>query len=108
LPFGIPGIGEVIEGAIQHAPQWDRQCVIRRGIEAKDPEHIATGSVAAQRSVFPAVCSVRWQRFHAAADFAAGKVSQWIRSGAPRVAVFERLINNRRYRAVQARLHPLP
>ena len=24
FPCGMPGIGEVIEGAIQHAPQWDR------------------------------------------------------------------------------------
>lgn len=25
LPCGIPGIGEVIEGAMQHAPQFERQ-----------------------------------------------------------------------------------
>jgi len=25
FPKGIPGIGEVIEGAMQHAPQWGRQ-----------------------------------------------------------------------------------
>jgi hypothetical protein len=24
LPCGIPGIGELIEGAMQHAPHWDR------------------------------------------------------------------------------------
>jgi len=25
FPSGMPGIGEVIEGAMQHAPQWERQ-----------------------------------------------------------------------------------
>jgi hypothetical protein len=27
LPCGIPGMGEVIEGAMQHAPQFDRQSI---------------------------------------------------------------------------------
>ena len=27
LPFGMPGIGEEILGAIQHAPHWDRQSI---------------------------------------------------------------------------------
>jgi len=27
FPFGIPGIGLVIEGAIQHAPQWSRHFI---------------------------------------------------------------------------------
>jgi hypothetical protein len=31
LPCGIPGIGEVIEGAMQHAPQFDRQSMMRIG-----------------------------------------------------------------------------
>lgn len=28
LPFGIPGIGEVIEGAMQHAPHPARQLIL--------------------------------------------------------------------------------
>ena len=28
LPFGIPGIGEVIEGAVQHAPHPARQLTL--------------------------------------------------------------------------------
>jgi elongation factor P len=28
FPLGIPGIGEVMEGAVQHAPQPDRHCII--------------------------------------------------------------------------------
>ena len=27
LPCGMPGMGEVIEGAMQHAPQWSRQSI---------------------------------------------------------------------------------
>jgi hypothetical protein len=27
LPFGIPGIGELIEGAMQQAPQPDRHTI---------------------------------------------------------------------------------
>ena len=32
LPCGIPGIGEVIDGAMQQAPQWLRQGVEGIGI----------------------------------------------------------------------------
>ncbi|MBD5771685.1 hypothetical protein IF202_11540 [Marinomonas sp. SM2066] len=28
FPLGIPGIGDVIEGAMQQAPQLDRHCMI--------------------------------------------------------------------------------
>ncbi len=28
LPFGIPGIGDEIDGAIQHAPQPTRQLIV--------------------------------------------------------------------------------
>lgn len=27
LPLGMPGIGEVIDGAMQHAPQPERHCM---------------------------------------------------------------------------------
>jgi hypothetical protein len=29
LPCGMPGIGELIEGAMQQAPQWGRQSMGR-------------------------------------------------------------------------------
>jgi hypothetical protein len=29
LPFGMPGIGLVMEGAVQQAPQWSRQFMDR-------------------------------------------------------------------------------
>ena len=28
FPFGIPGMGDEIEGAVQHAPQFDLHCII--------------------------------------------------------------------------------
>lgn len=27
FPLGIPGMGEVMDGAVQHAPQPDRHCI---------------------------------------------------------------------------------
>jgi len=27
LPLGMPGIGLVMEGAVQQAPQWERHCI---------------------------------------------------------------------------------
>jgi len=27
LPFGIPGIGDEMDGAMQQAPQWERQFI---------------------------------------------------------------------------------
>jgi len=28
FPFGIPGIGDEMEGAVQHAPQSDLHCIV--------------------------------------------------------------------------------
>jgi hypothetical protein len=30
FPPGIPGMGEDIDGAIQHAPQWVRQFIVKK------------------------------------------------------------------------------
>jgi hypothetical protein len=35
LPFGIPGIGEVIDGAMQHAPQCARQSMKPRPLNRR-------------------------------------------------------------------------
>jgi len=35
LPFGMPGIGEEIEGAVQQAPQSGRHCICTLRIKAK-------------------------------------------------------------------------
>jgi hypothetical protein len=37
LPCGIPGIGEVIEGAMQQAPQFGRQFMTRRARPCRCP-----------------------------------------------------------------------
>ena len=54
LPNGMPGMGEEMEGAMQQAPQWDRQCIF--GVEeARDGrfpillENRSTRDVAASR-----------------------------------------------------------
>jgi len=30
FPFGIPGIGEDMDGAVQQAPQFSRHCIKKR------------------------------------------------------------------------------
>ena len=37
FPFGMPGMGELIEGAVQQAPQLDRHC-IRNNLACKQSD----------------------------------------------------------------------
>jgi len=32
FPFGIPGIGELMDGAVQHAPQFSLHCIYRTAL----------------------------------------------------------------------------
>ena len=47
LPLGMPGIGLVIEGAVQQAPQWSRQFIKCQGraavVEAAGANSISSG-----------------------------------------------------------------
>jgi hypothetical protein len=56
LPSGMPGIGDEIEGAMQHAPQPERQFMKRKGIGHEE----ARKSIKTVPKLFVPLCAFLW------------------------------------------------